>query len=292
MQTENEAYVELLCSHLSFFTDRLSGIPPDKWEWTPTVPAPSPRIIAEHTWHWLVADRQHLVEADVTKHNPVPDAPTDQKALCDAITVEKLQWHEILMSLTPEQFAEERFHFGTWPRNVRAMVVHIAQEVIYKHGQLSTLFFALGLDGDGPYIPPFPNEDYQRLSEMMQRPLHKAVLSGDIEAVRSALAQGNDGHMPSASGDTPLKLAVMRNQPDVVTLLLEHGADGNETDKDGNTLLVFAVFCGNTKAAEALVQNGVDIHRANRWNGTPLGFAEMRNNVDLITILKQAGAEK
>ena len=110
MQTENEAYVELLCSHLSFLTDRLSRIPADKWEWTPTLSAPSPHILAEHTWHWLVADRQHLQEPDVTRHKPVPDAPASQKALCDAITAEKLQWHEILMALTPEQFAEERFH--------------------------------------------------------------------------------------------------------------------------------------------------------------------------------------
>ena len=44
--------------------------------------------------------------------------------------------------------------------NVRWFVGHMVQNTIYKHGQFSTIFFAQGLDGDGPYEAPFPNPIY------------------------------------------------------------------------------------------------------------------------------------
>ena len=47
--------------------------------------------------------------------------------------------------------------------NTRGFVCHMIQNVIYKHGQFSTIFFALGLDGDGPYEAPFPNAIYKEV---------------------------------------------------------------------------------------------------------------------------------
>jgi hypothetical protein len=37
------------------------------------------------------------------------------------------------------------------------------QNTIYKHGQFSTLYFALGLDGTEPYSAPFPNPIYAEI---------------------------------------------------------------------------------------------------------------------------------
>lgn len=102
--------------------------------------------------------------------------------------------------------------------------------MIYKHGQLSTLFFALGLDGEEPYTAPFPNDVYVTLSEMLPFPLHRAILSDDIAGVCAALAQEKTSVSINAGGHIPLKLAVMRNRPKMVALLLQHGADGDETD--------------------------------------------------------------
>lgn len=115
MQTENEAYVELLCRHLGTLISRLRAIPEEQWDWTPSPAAPTARMVAEHTWNWLVADRRHLQEPNITLHAPVPAAPTEPQALCDALEAERGFWHKTLLTLTPEQIAEERFQFGMVP---------------------------------------------------------------------------------------------------------------------------------------------------------------------------------
>jgi hypothetical protein len=58
-----------------------------------------------------------------------------------------------------------RSQFNEYPMLVRVFVGHIVQNSIYKHGQLATLYFALGLDGDAPYDAPFPNPIYAKLHE-------------------------------------------------------------------------------------------------------------------------------
>jgi hypothetical protein len=160
LKNENEAYIDLLYNHLMWFTGRLREIPPDKWEWQPAIPAPCPRILAEHAWHWLVCDRQHILEPDIQRHSRIPDAPSTQKEMCDELQEEAHRWRVLLMKLTPEQLLERRRQFNRSPVNVRWFVCHMIQNVIYKHGQLSTLYFALGLDGSGPYTAPFPNDFY------------------------------------------------------------------------------------------------------------------------------------
>lgn len=291
MRNETEAYVDLLGSHLGLLVERLRAIPPDQWEWTPAVAAPSPRTIAEHTWRWLVSDRQHILEADIVGHSPVPEAPAAQGDLCDLLAEENTKWRDLMLALTPTQWEEQRFHFGVWPRNVRFMIAHVTQQVIYKHGQLSTLYFALGLDGTGPYTAPCPNEEYENLQQTMQQPVHRAVLTDDIGAMNQALEGGTcDLSLRSATGHTPLRLAVLHDDAPMVRLLLEAGAKGNEMDGDGNSLLIYVAVSGST-AAEALIEHGADLDTCNRWNGTALGFARMKENSALVAILTRAGAE-
>lgn len=290
MKTENEAYVEMLCRHLGDMISQLRTIPAERWDWTPAPSAPSPRIVAEHTWHWLVADRQHLQEPDVTQHSPVPIAPFEPLALCEALETEANYWRETLPTLTLDQLAEERLQFGMGPMDVRTLIVHITQQVIYKHGQLSTLFYALALDDEALYTAPYPNDGYATLSDMLQQRLHRAILSDDIAELRVLLTQENASLCASVAGYTPLKLAVMRNRPEMVSLLLEQGADGNETDPDQNTALVCASFHGYTQVADVLLRHGVNLHKANRWNGTPLAFARMQKHQEIVQLLQQAGA--
>lgn len=70
----------------------------------------------------------------------------------------------MLHEMTPERYAERRFQFQARDDddagNVRAFVCHAIQNVIYKSGQLATLYFALGLDGTERYAAPFPNPIY------------------------------------------------------------------------------------------------------------------------------------
>ena len=286
MKTETETFIGLLDSHLGPMIGQLRAIPLDKWDWTPAPPVPSPRVIAEHTWHWLVADRRHLQEPDITLHSLIPEAPAQQQTLCEALDEENRAWRDLILALTPEQYAAQRFQFGLWPRTVRYVVAHLTQQVLYKHGQLSTLYFLLGLDGDGPYQAPFPNDDYAKLQQALQHPLHGAVLRGDADSVQRELANDHDLALPTVTGYTLLQLAVLHDHAPIVHLLLAAGADGDSVDNDGNTPLIYAGFTGSTAAAQTLIAHGVNLHVTNRWGTDALGLAQMQNNPTLVALLQ------
>lgn len=162
MRNENELYANVLVDwHLQGFIYRLRRIPADKWEYQPALPAPSARILAEHAWQWLVCDRQHIAEPDAARHPRIPDPPADQQAMCDVLEAEAHAWRRLVLDMTPEQLAAPRRQFGQGDDlNVRWFIGHMLNNVIYKHGQLATIYFALGLDGDEPYSAPFPNPIY------------------------------------------------------------------------------------------------------------------------------------
>jgi len=164
-KTELELYEMILCGHLRGFAQRLRMLPAERWDWTPDQAAPTPRTLAVHTWQWLQCDRRHIAEPDASKHQPIPDPPTDPAALCDAMDAETSEWERLLRSLTPEQLDRpgKQFNIADSKMNVRGFIGHMIQNSIYKHGQFSELFFALGLDGTEPYTAPFPNPIYTDL---------------------------------------------------------------------------------------------------------------------------------
>ncbi len=161
IDSENDAYATLLYWYVSHFVSRLRQLPPERWEWQTAVPAPSPRILAEHAWQWLVCDRQHILEPDVNLHIDVPTPPEDQQAMCDLLKAEAEMWRDMILAFTPEQLDEPRSQFGVSERNIRWFICHMIQNCIYKHGQLATIYFALGMDGTEPYSAPFPNPLYE-----------------------------------------------------------------------------------------------------------------------------------
>lgn len=164
-ENENEAYADLLCGHLEGMIYRLRQMPPEQWDWRPAEPAPTARILAAHAWQWLICDRQHITEPDASKHPRIPDPPTDTQAMCDALQQEAERWRELILNLSDTDLARpgRQFNLPESRMNVRGFVCHMIQNCIYKHGQLSTLFFALGYDGTEPYSAPFPNPIYEEI---------------------------------------------------------------------------------------------------------------------------------
>lgn len=162
-KNEIELYRMLLISHLREFVERLRMLPADRWDWTPDQAAPTPRTLAVHTWQWLQCDRQHIGEPDASKHARIPDPPSDPAAMCDALAAETDAWSGLLRSLTPADLDRpgRQFNLADNSMNVRGFIGHMIQNTIYKHGQFSELFFALGLDGVEPYSAPFPNPIYE-----------------------------------------------------------------------------------------------------------------------------------
>lgn len=163
MASEGELFERLLLGYIGAFTRDLAKFPEDKWDWTPDLAAPTARMIATHVWQWLVCDRQHLEEPDVTKHRLVPEPPTEPKAMISLIETERENWERLLSRLIPGRLDDPVRQFGDTDGNVRGFVGHMLQNTIYKCGQLSVLYFALGLDGKGPYEAPLPNAIYEEV---------------------------------------------------------------------------------------------------------------------------------
>jgi hypothetical protein len=164
-KNEMEQYRMLLLMHLRGFVERLRMLPDDRWDWTPDPAAPTPRTLAVHTWQWLQCDRQHIADPDASRHPRTLEPPVETAALCDALAAETEEWNRLLLTLTPEHLdrSSEQFNVSGSAMNVRGFIGHIIQNTIYKHGQFSELFFALGLDGTEPYTAPFPNPIYAEL---------------------------------------------------------------------------------------------------------------------------------
>ncbi len=162
VQSENEAYGWLLSGHLKRFAIRLKELPADKWDWTPDLAAPTPRILATHAWQWLICDRYHIEIPDVLAHPAVPEPPTDPAEFIAAFEEESANWLRMIAEMTPERLDAPVWQFGEaeGKGTVRGFICHMIQNVIYKHGQFSELFFALGLDGTAPYEAPWPNPIY------------------------------------------------------------------------------------------------------------------------------------
>lgn len=163
MTEEIKTWQWLLSMHVRGISGSLRQIPSDKWDWTFAPPAPTPRILAAHTLSWLICDRQHIEEPDARVHALVPDIPSDPVAVCDALDAEIARWDALFGHLTSEYLDAPRAQFNNYPLTVRQFIGHIVQNSIYKNGQLMTLFYALGLDGDAPYDAPFPNPIYAEL---------------------------------------------------------------------------------------------------------------------------------
>lgn len=64
----------------------------------------------------------------------------------------------MLTTMDTRTMDEPRRNFGYYEIDVRRLVTHMVQNVVYKSGQVSTNFFALGLDGDEPYTAPYPKD--------------------------------------------------------------------------------------------------------------------------------------
>ena len=165
LHSENEVLSALLYMHVERLVERLRELPFDHYDFQFAPAAPSPRMLAEHAWAWLVCDRCHIEEPDARKHPPVQPPPRDKQQMCDLLLEEAETWRRLILGLSPEQMAAPRKQLNDRDMNVRAFVGHMVQNCVYKHGQFSTIYFALGLDGEGPYDAPIPARLYARMAE-------------------------------------------------------------------------------------------------------------------------------
>ena len=106
--------------------------------------------------------------------------------------------------------------------------------------------------------------------------LAAAAFTGDVAAMKQALADGGDPNMQDpASGSTLLSIAALMGHTEILALLLESGADVNARSRDGGTALHTAAFLGRAEAVKLLLDKGADATLRNGMGGIAIDGAKM-----------------
>ncbi|XP_067658955.1 E3 ubiquitin-protein ligase MIB2-like isoform X2 [Haliotis asinina] len=113
----------------------------------------------------------------------------------------------------------------------------------------------------------------------------KAIVEGDIGAVRNLIQRDSDLVNTSHNGIPPLQVAAHENKLDIARLLVQHGAQKNSRDKDGDTALVLAISKSNEAVAEFLINAGVDVNISNAKGRSPIHIAAYSGQARIMTLL-------
>jgi tetratricopeptide (TPR) repeat protein len=123
-----------------------------------------------------------------------------------------------------------------------------------------------------------------------------AAKGGHTEAVKALLEAGADVQQ-SKRGWTALMWAASRSRTETVKALLEAGADVNPQRKSGMTALILAAKGGHTETVKALLDAGADVNAKNLpyhshgRSRTALILAAKGGHIETVKALLDAGAD-
>ena len=93
---------------------------------------------------------------------------------------------------------------------------------------------------------------------MAAPPLIEATLAGNVDDVRSQLANGTDPNL-IYNTNTALTYAARDGFTEIARLLIDHGAEVNWIDGEGVTPLILASFKDHIELVQLLLAHGADI---------------------------------
>ena len=123
--------------------------------------------------------------------------------------------------------------------------------------------------------------------------LHWAARAGNAEMAELLMAFGANLEATTRVGaHTPVHVAAKAGRGHVVEILLEAGSDANATTSAGATPLHFAAASGSAEAVIALLEHDAEADsREPQWGQTPLMFAAASDRAEVIAVLLEKGAD-
>ncbi|WP_419950066.1 ankyrin repeat domain-containing protein [Candidatus Palauibacter sp.] len=123
-------------------------------------------------------------------------------------------------------------------------------------------------------------------------PVAEAAMRGDLAAVRSLLAEGEDVNGALGDGMTALHWAAMKGRLDLAEVLIDAGADLEAgTRLGGHTPLHVASRAAQAPLVEALLAAGADAGAATTTGAAALHFAAATGSAGAIGALLRHGAD-
>ena len=121
--------------------------------------------------------------------------------------------------------------------------------------------------------------------------LFRAAHAGDLDAIRSLLANGEKPTGRDGHGRTPLHVAAHAGQREAMRLLVAGGADPNALENDRYDIVTIAAVANDVPTLrEALALGGSAKNVTSRWDGTALIAAAHLGHAEVVRTLIRAGA--
>jgi uncharacterized protein len=122
--------------------------------------------------------------------------------------------------------------------------------------------------------------------------LHWVVRVGDRDTAERLAAAGADVNAANRYGVVPLHLAIAAGDTEMTRWLLDAGADAGTPDRSGEPPLLLAARVGVLGVAQALLEHGAAVDARDRNFGqTPLMAAVREGHLELAEALIDAGAD-
>ena len=142
------------------------------------------------------------------------------------------------------------------------------------------------------FIFSSPDPSAQPVPVMRDNAMVEAARRGDVDALKTAFANGSKADRRGINGLSPLHVAAQFGRTEAVAALLGMTAKVDHRDRDRQTALGHSVVNDHADIAVLLLTAGADPDRSGANYEPPLVVAARRGNLDIVTALLQAGADR
>ena len=161
---------------------------------------------------------------------------------------------------------------------------------------ISNTFFAAITDGKLLSAKTLLKFYYRELIDQQtihgRSPLMLAATNGRLEIVKLLISYGADIYLRDNERRTALQHAAYNNHSDIMAYLLEHGANIDDEKSTNNPLLHVVCRLAYIGPIKVLLKFGFDVNaRSTNQGRTPLHVATVHDNVDIVRLLLDAGAD-